>query len=117
MPRCWRRRRATGVSVTIEKVFLVYMMASRRNGTLYIGVTGNPVGRISQHQNDWFEGFTKRYGVKLLVWYEFQIDVEVAIRREKQIKEWQRAWKVRLIEAENPEWRDLFPKLSEGLWQ
>ncbi len=73
--------------MTVEKVFIVYMMANRRNGALYVGVTGNPVGRIWQHQNDWFEGFTKRYGVKLLVWYEFHQDAEHAIRREKQLKD------------------------------
>jgi len=99
------------------KVFIVYMLANRKNGTLYVGFSGNPVGRISQHQNDWFEGFTKRYGVKRLVWYEFHLDADAGIRREKQIKEWQRGWKVRLIETGNPDWHDLFPKLSEGLWQ
>ena len=72
-------------------------MASRKNGTLYVGVSGDPEVRIWQHKNDWFEGFTKRYGVKRLVWYEVHEDAAAAIQREH------RAWKVRLIEARNPD--------------
>jgi putative endonuclease len=102
--------------VAVEKVFIVYIMANRKNGALYIGVTGNPVGRIWQHKNHWFDGFTKRYGVTKLVWYEFHAEPEPAIRREKQLKEWQRAWKINLIEQQNPDWRDLYPQLTEGLW-
>jgi len=96
----------------MDKVFIVYMLASRRNGTIYIGVTGDPVGRIWQHKNEYFEGFTKRYGIHLLVWYEVHEDAEAAIVREKQLKEWHRPWKVRLIEERNPDWRDLYVELT-----
>ena len=87
-------------------------MASRKNGTLYVGVSGDPEVRIWQHKNDWFEGFTKRYGVKRLVWFEVHEDAEAAIQQEKQLKEWHRAWKIRFIEARNPEWRDLYPEVT-----
>jgi putative endonuclease len=96
----------------MDKVFIVYIMASRKNGTLYVGVSGDPEVRIWQHKNDWFEGFTKRYGVKRLVWYEVHEDAEAAIQREKRLKEWHRAWKIRLIEARNPDWRDLYPEVT-----
>ena len=96
----------------MDKVFMVYIMASRKNGTLYIGVTGNPAGRVWQHQNEIFEGFTKRYRVKRLVWYEWHADPTSAIQREKQLKEWQRAWKIRLIEEKNPDWNDLYRELG-----
>ena len=95
-----------------SKTFIVCIMASRKNGTLYIGVTGNPVGRIWQHRNEIFEGFTKRYGTKRLVWFEATDSAEGAIWREKQLKEWHRAWKIRLIEEMNPDWRDLYPDLT-----
>jgi putative endonuclease len=94
------------------KIYMVYIMASRRNGSLYVGFTGNPVGRVWQHRNNWFEGFTKRYGVHRLVWFEAHESAETAIRREKQIKEWHRAWKIRLIEEGNPDWRDLYPEIG-----
>ena len=94
------------------RAYIVYILASRRNGTLYTGFSGDPVGRIWQHKNEWFEGFTKTYGVKRLVWYELHEDPEAAILREKRIKEWQRAWKIRLIEERNPHWRDLYPELT-----
>ncbi|PZN92697.1 MAG: GIY-YIG nuclease [Alphaproteobacteria bacterium] len=90
-------------------------MASGRNGTLYVGVTGDLVRRIWEHREGTIEGFTRRYGIKTLVWYEAQSDFDTAIRREKAIKAWQRAWKLRLIEAVNPEWNDLWPTLfGEG---
>ena len=94
------------------KTYIVYILASQKNGTLYIGVTGNPVGRVWQHREGWFEGFTKRYGVTRLVWYAAFDDVTAAITREKQIKKWRRAWKLRLIEAANPYWRDLWPDIA-----
>jgi len=94
------------------KTFIVYILASRKNGTLYIGVSGQPEQRIWQHREGWFEGFTKRYGVKRLVWYEFHEDASAAIQREKQLKEWQRAWKIRLIEETNPDWTDLWWRLT-----
>jgi putative endonuclease len=82
-------------------------MASQRNGTLYVGVTSNLSQRVWQHQNDVFEGFSKRYGCKLLVWYELGESIDGSIQREKQLKKWNRVWKLRLIESMNPEWRDL----------
>ena len=89
----------------------VYMLASRRNGTLYAGVTSDLIKRVWEHRNHVVEGFTKRYGVDRLVWYEPHETMDSAIRREKAIKEWKRAWKLELIEKSNPEWTDLF----EGL--
>ena len=86
----------------------VYLLASHKNGTLYTGVTSNLVQRIWQHKNDQTDGFTKRYGVHLLVWYEMHDAMESAIAREKAIKEWKRAWKLELIEATNPQWLDLY---------
>ncbi|OHB30781.1 MAG: hypothetical protein A2790_08605 [Phenylobacterium sp. RIFCSPHIGHO2_01_FULL_69_31] len=85
----------------------VYILASTRNGTLYTGVTSTLMARIRQHKLGTFEGFTKTYGCKTLVWYEAHAVMAEAIRREKQIKRWRRDWKLQLIEAENPEWRDL----------
>ena len=92
--------------------YFVYIMASRKNGTLYIGVTSDYVGRVPEHKQDLFEGFTKRYGVHRLVYIEFHDDMTTAIRREKQLKRWKRAWKIALIEKTNPDWRDLFFELS-----
>ena len=89
----------------------VYILASKRNGTLYTGVTSDLPKRISEHKNDVAEGFTKRYGVHTLVYVEYLADIRAAIAREKQIKKWNRAWKVELIEKDNPEWRDLYEDL------
>ena len=85
----------------------VYLLASQRNGTLYLGVTSNLPARIHQHRIGAVRGFTRDYGVKLLVWFEQHATMESAITREKRIKKWNRAWKLNLIEAENPDWRDL----------
>jgi putative endonuclease len=90
----------------------VYILASRRDGVLYVGVTSDLHGRMAEHDQGLLEGFTKRHGVKQLVYCEFHDDMTAAIRREKQIKEWQRAWKVRLIEGMNPEWVNLFDPAS-----
>ena len=90
----------------------VYILANKRNGTLYIGVTSNLLQRVWQHKNDLVEGFTKRYGVHMLVWYESHETMENAITREKAIKEWKRTWKLRMIEKENPAWRDLYEDLA-----
>ena len=98
----------------------VYMLASKRNGTLYIGVTSNLALRIWQHKEDVADGFTSRYGVHDLVWYELHEMIETAIAREKAMKAWKRAWKLALIETANPEWRDLYPDilgLDSGLRQ
>ena len=91
--------------------YYVYLLASQRNGTLYLGVTSDLVKRISQHKNDLAEGFTKKYGVKLLVWFVHHTDINEAILCEKQIKKWNRAWKIELIEAANPDWRDLYEEI------
>jgi putative endonuclease len=86
----------------------VYILASKRNGTLYVGVTSDLVKRIWEHKNNMVEGFTKRYMVKQLVWYELHESMESAIMREKRIKNWKRAWKLELIESKNPDWLDLY---------
>ncbi len=90
----------------------VYPLASRRNGTLYVGVTSNLVRRVWQHKEGLIDGFAKRYGVRQLVWYEPHESMESAIRREKAIKEWKRRWKLALIEEQNAEWRDLYRNLQ-----
>jgi putative endonuclease len=95
----------------MEKRGYVYIMASQRNGTLYIGVTSDLPGRVWQHKEGTFDGFTNKYGCKMLVWYAIYDRVEDAIRREKQMKEWKRAWKLRVIEEMNPEWADLYDGL------
>ena len=97
--------------MSLMKQPCVYLLASRHQGTLYVGVTSNLVKRVWEHKNHVVEGFTKKYGVDRLVWYEVHETMESAIRREKTIKEWQRAWKVKLIEKNNPKWADLYDKL------
>jgi putative endonuclease len=87
--------------------YFVYMLASRRNGTVYVGVTNDLGRRVGEHQEKALPGFTKRYGVGILVWYEVHGDINDAIAREKQIKGWNRAWKIRLIEKDNSGWNDL----------
>lgn len=86
----------------------VHILASRRNGTLYIGVTSDIYKRMAEHRQGLIEGFTKKYGVKMLVYYEMHETMDAAILREKRLKEWQREWKLRIIERMNPEWLDLF---------
>jgi putative endonuclease len=83
-------------------------LASKRNGTLYVGVTSDLIQRVWQHKNDLIDGFTKRYRVHTLVWYEQCESMQTAIAREKAIKEWKRTWKIRLIETTKPQWRDLY---------
>jgi putative endonuclease len=92
--------------------FYVYILASQRNGTLYTGMTDNLLQRIWKHRNDVIPGFTKQYGVKMLVWYEIHDTRAAALTRERQIKNWNRAWKLELIERMNPSWRDLYDELS-----
>lgn len=89
----------------------VYILASRRNGTLYTGVTSHLIARIADHRARRFSGFTERYGIHQLVWFEPHNLMIEAIKREKAIKRWRRAWKLALIEAVNPEWRDLYPEI------
>ena len=93
------------------KAGYVYIMASQKNGTIYIGVTSDLVGRVYQHREGLVAGFTQRYGCKLLVWFEAYDDLQGARLRELQMKEWNRSWKVRLIEESNLEWDDLYPTL------
>ena len=90
----------------------VYLLASRPNGSLYVGVTSNLPQRIWQHRNDAVDGFTRKYGVHLLVYFELHDDMTIAISREKQLKHWNRAWKIALIEQTNPTWRDLWPDIT-----
>jgi putative endonuclease len=86
----------------------VYILASKRNGTLYIGVTSDLIKRIWEHKNNIVEGFTKRYNVHQLIWYELHESMESAITREKRLKNWKRKWKLELIEISNPKWIDLY---------
>jgi putative endonuclease len=88
--------------------YYVYILASQRNGTLYIGLTNDLVRRTWEHKEDFAKGFTAKYGVHLLAWYEIHDSIEAAITREKQLKKWNREWKLRLIEEKNPGWRDLY---------
>jgi putative endonuclease len=105
-------REARGKGTQVDQHYYVYMLASQRNGTLYTGVTGAVEQRIWNHKNGVIEGFAKKYGVRILVWYELHEDINAAIAREKQIKGWNRAWKIRLIERENSGWNDLYWKLT-----
>jgi putative endonuclease len=92
--------------------YYIYILASKRNGTLYIGVTSDLTKRVWQHKQKLVEGFTKKYDVSILVYFEKTSDVKEAIRREKQVKAWKRNWKLRLIEENNPEWHDLYDELT-----
>lgn len=91
--------------------YFVYILASRRNGTLYTGMTNDLSRRVWEHQNGYIKGFTDKYGVKRLVSFAYHTDVNAAIAREKRIKRWRRAWKLELIEERNPDWVDLYPAL------
>jgi len=91
--------------------YFVYLLASERNGILYVGVTNDLVRRVHEHRTDAVAGFTSRYGVHRLVWFESTASVEAAIRREKQLKNWKREWKIALIERENPQWLDLYDSI------
>lgn len=94
-----------------ERMPCVYLLASATRGTLYVGVTSNLVQRVWQHKHAQVAGFTKRYGVHLLVWFESHHTMDSAIKREKAIKEWKRAWKLELVETDNPGWRDMYPDI------
>ena len=91
--------------------YFVYILASKKNGTLYIGVTNNLLKRIYEHKNNLVEGFTKKYNLHKLVYYEDTNSIESALRREKQLKKWKRAWKIELIEKHNLYWKDLYDDL------
>jgi putative endonuclease len=94
--------------------YYVYLLASDKHGTLYLGVTNDIVRRIYEHKNKFVEGFTKRYSVDKLVWFEIHNDAITAIAREKELKKWRRVWKIRLIEETNPQWTDLYPAIASG---
>jgi putative endonuclease len=93
------------------KTYFVYIMASQKNGTLYIGVSSNLKKRVYEHKNDLIDGFTKKYQIHKLVYFESTSDINAAIAREKQLKAWKRHWKIDLIEEENPDWEDLYADL------
>jgi putative endonuclease len=97
----------------MEKAGYVYMMASRKNGTIYIGVTSDLPKRVWEHRQGVVPGFTKKHGCKLMVWFEAFEDIQQARYRELQMKEWKRAWKIKLIEEGNLDWNDLYPTLFE----
>jgi putative endonuclease len=95
-----------------EKQPAVYVTANRYRGTIYVGVTSALWNRIGNHKNKLFDGFTAEYDVNILVWYEHHHTMELAIRREKQLKKWKRDWKIRIIEGMNPDWRDLHEEID-----
>ena len=95
----------------MEKAGYVYIMASGKNGTIYIGVTSDLAKRVWEHREGVVQGFTRKYGCKLLVWFEAHDDIQQARHRELQMKEWKRAWKIKLIEESNLDWVDLYPSL------
>ena len=94
-----------------DRAYYVYILASRKNGTLYIGVTNDLARRVYEHKEKIIEGFTKKYGVAKLVYFEQTQDVQNALEREKRLKKWNRQWKIDLIEKMNPEWQDLYEKI------
>ena len=96
----------------MNRTYYVYILASRRNGTLYVGVTNNLLRRVSEHRDSMVEGFTKKYGVKHLVHFECFEDIHAAIHRETRLKKWRRQWKIDLIQKENPLWDDIFEQLT-----
>ena len=94
------------------KQYYVYILASKKNGTLYIGVTNDLIRRVYEHKEGIMVGFTKKYNIKLLVYFEVHNDINEAIKREKALKKWYRKWKIELIEKNNPEWKDLYEELA-----
>ncbi|MFP5391362.1 MAG: GIY-YIG nuclease family protein, partial [Gammaproteobacteria bacterium] len=101
----------------MDKRSFVYMLASGPFGTLYVGVTSDLVRRVYQHKGDFVEGFTKKYRVHDLVWYEVHSDINEAIAREKQLKFWHRRWKTELVTRVNPVWRDLYANIAGSCWR
>jgi putative endonuclease len=106
--------RASPESITpaVAMAYYVYLLASKKHGTLYLGVTNNIVRRAYEHRTKAVDGFTKRYDVDKLVWFEIYDNIANAITREKELKKWRRDWKIRLIEEENPNWTDLYPSIA-----
>ena len=107
-----RKRESRATARRVPNTYAVYIMASRRNGTLYVGVTNHLAVRAHQHRTGEGSEFTRKYGVTRLVWYEFHSDINEAIAREKRIKKWERRWKLELIEGFNREWADLYETLN-----
>jgi len=103
--------RGKGTQAACQMSYFTYLLASKRNGTLYTGVTNALARRVLEHKDKAVPGFTRTYGVDMLVWFEEFADIHDAIAREKQIKGWNRAWKIRLIEKTNPVWNDLTPRI------
>jgi putative endonuclease len=103
----------TGEATRAELGFWVYILANRRGGTLYVGVTNDLVRRAFEHREGLIPGFTKRYGIKMLVYYERHDTAAAAIQREKNIKHWPREWKIDLILSMNPDWRDLYDEIAQ----
>jgi putative endonuclease len=97
-------------------IYFVYMLASQPFGTIYTGVTNDLISRTYDHRSGTIPGFTSKYGVHVLIWFEQHQDINEAILREKRIKKWRRAWKIRLIEKTNPHWEDYYPKLLKAGW-
>jgi len=94
-----------------EKHYYVYIMANKRNGTIYTGVTNNLIRRVDEHRNDAFPGFAKRYQTHMLVYFEETSNIDSALNHEKRVKKWTRRWKIELIQATNPEWKDLWEEI------
>jgi putative endonuclease len=109
-----RAHRKLRPMVSRDAVIAVYMMSNRKHGTLYTGVTSRFIGRIEEHRMGVVDGFTKKYGLKRLVWYELHETMLSAIRRETALKRYKRDWKINLIERENPHWTDLFPEILKS---
>jgi len=112
MPDLFRHPQFGILIVMRERIPCVYILFNGFNGALYTGATSNLVGRIMQHRDGTFDGFTKRHNIKLLMWYEVGDTMEAVIAAEKRIQKWRRAWKMNLIERENPNWEDLAPSLG-----
>jgi putative endonuclease len=108
-PRSGRTRNPALIETAM---FYVYLMASRKQGTLYLGVTNNLIRRVYEHKSKVTKGFTAQYDVNHLVWFESYDDPTNAITREKELKKWRRAWKIKLIETGNPDWKDLYPEIT-----
>lgn len=96
-----------------EKQYYVYILTKAHNSTFYVGMTSDLAKRIWEHKNEVADGFTKKYGIKTLVYYEIFDNPELAIKREKRLKKWPRAWKIKVIEEQNPEWEDLYDEISK----
>jgi len=112
-PIAWRHQHGRS-ALDQDRSYWVYILASKIGGTLYIGVTNDLIRRVYEHRAHLVPGFTSKYGAHRLVYFESFSDIENAIRREKQLKKWNRAWKIRLIEESNPDWVDLYPSIAAG---